>query len=607
MFYGNFSFDDVSINNDLVKLKNLISFESSSEHILELDQFSGGVLISNNLPYSYTDFCFCNKINSCVVLFSGNIYNKEQFRAKYKLNKDITQAPQLIYNLYKLAGPDFVKDINGDFAFAIYDSIEGNFFLFRDHLGIHPLAYTFKNQSIWFLSDSISLSRCFYANEVINTDVLLKEYKMVDFTIAPNSKVKKLLPGHYLKFNKNKTEIIKYWYPERIKTDKKLSPGQMISDMDFLVNKAVEIRSDKKFVAATHISGGLDSGIVAALSRKAYSNQPDFYGFSWSPDPNYKIKNKYNFDERILVQEQCKLNNINPVFITIDKSNYLSDIKEPSRHTDFIEENEIHREAVKKKINLIFSGYGGDEFLSKADRGIDTDLFLNLQWKSFLEKNPLSKPKKIIRTLFFEIAFPFLGLLSKQNKRHIKSATYYFKNKFRKPHKKTIGKFYFYTSRKKLQLGFLYCYYLPERIEDWFIKGGISGIEYRYPLLDKDIVEYVLKIPSGLLFEGEYSRIIIRKISNGLLPESIRWRKSGVDPIAYSTAKKNVLDSGIQIIDEIDQLQKNADLFFINFEKIKVDIKKYNQSKDNKKFEDLLYTLYYIKKQDEFTKAYRNI
>ena len=50
-------------------------------------------------------------------------------------------------------------------------------------------------------------------------------------------------------------------------------------------------------------------------------------------------------------------------------------------------------------------------------------------------------------------------------------------------------------------------------MDDWFLSGARYGIEYRYPLLDKDIIEYMLKVPSKLLFKRDYSRSIIRELS----------------------------------------------------------------------------------------------
>ena len=61
---------------------------------------------------------------------------------------------------------------------------------------------------------------------------------------------------------------------------------------------------------------------------------------------------------------------------------------------------------------------------------------------------------------------------------------------------KTINNLYFWKSRREMHLRLLYDGHLSERTEDWTINGVRSGIEYRYPLLDKRIIEFIMKVPS---------------------------------------------------------------------------------------------------------------
>ncbi len=95
-------------------------------------------------------------------------------------------------------------------------------------------------------------------------------------------------------------ELIRYWKPEKIKTDKRLSYNRMLSDLTSILNDSVLIRCDPRFKAGAHVSSGIDSGIVSAMARKVYHQQDRFYGFSWSP-ADYSAKDA-KFDERELVK-----------------------------------------------------------------------------------------------------------------------------------------------------------------------------------------------------------------------------------------------------------------------------------------------------------------
>lgn len=607
MIYGCFNVGDLSENSHarLGVLKQFMSFNESEHQYIDASHFHGGFIRSNLNPATYDDYFYLDNEHENMVLFSGHIYNREELISSLNLDEIKCHNPELIYRAFRKHGVDFVKKLNGDFAIAIYQSAINKFILFRDHVGIRPLAYTIKDETIWFSSDTVSLCRVFHSpDEKMNSKALLKDFKFIDHTQTPNKNVKKLLPGHYLEFTPvGKVLIQKYWYPEKIRIDRSMCREKMLNEMKQLLDKAVSSRCDKRYHAATHLSGGLDSGIVAALAREAYSHQSAFYGYSWSPEGDSEEALK--FDERILVMDQCKLNNIKPVFIKIDTSDYLNYSSEIIKHSDFFEENKVLEEAKKQNINLIFSGHGGDEFISKSHRGIDTDLLLNLQWTSFFRRNPLNRPKQFLCRILYEIIMPFFGFLSFPVKKKIKSDSQYVKEAFKEPDKKSIRNFYFYKSRRELHLGFLYCYYLPERMEDWFVNGARYGIEYRYPLLDKDIIEYVLKIRSKLLFKGEYSRIILREISKGILPESVRWKKSGSDPVAHYFAKKHVSDSSLEFANEIEAFKKNPDLDFIDFDKISTDIEKFRKNRDNETNEVLLLTIFNVKLLNEFIKAYR--
>ena len=69
----------------------------------------------------------------------------------------------------------------------------------------------------------MGLCRVFSGSWGIDNDYLLRYFKYIDYRKTPCEKVKKLLPGHFLHFSENGVELIKYWKPERIRIDRKLT------------------------------------------------------------------------------------------------------------------------------------------------------------------------------------------------------------------------------------------------------------------------------------------------------------------------------------------------------------------------------------------------
>lgn len=599
MIYGKFGGDKNANKRELEKLENHIKWPQCRQVKKDIEGLTIGILTDDRLPYKIKEQYSLK--NGILTIFSGCLYNRNELIQVNHISPDISDVDLVSY-LFLKKGRFFVDKLNGDFVILIYLIDKKEIYLYRDHLGVRPLCYYFSCDTIWFSSDENSLCKTFGKKEKVLKDTLLKYFKMVDYSRTPFSNIKKLLPGHFLQFSKEQLKIEKYWFPERIKYDWRLNKEKLLNDMRFLIRKSVSIRSDKKFQAATHLSGGLDSGIVSAFAKENFDNQNSFMGFSWSPQKQPFVKDK--FDERNLVLEQCNLNEIIPHFIDIKVNDFLKYISNPNHFSRYFHENKIIEEAKKQGINLLFSGHGGDEFVSIGERGINQDLLMNLKLKQLLKRYPLSNFKSLLRVLLYEIFFPFMGILPPPIKKDLYDSAKYLLSPYKKPTKTVINNFYLFKSRRKLQLGFINCYYLPARMEEWYINGVRNGVEYRYPLLDKNLIEYILKTPSTLLYKGKYSRSIIREISTNILPENVRWKNSGEDPVTRNHSNEMVYECAELFLKELDTFKQNPELAFMDFDLIEKDIKEYKITKDKNKYSLLLFNIFYLKQIHEFLKIF---
>ena len=129
-------------------------------------------------------------------------------------------------------------------------------YLFRDHVGIRPLAWTMEGDCLVFSTDATELCRAVSKESPADNEYFLNYFKYTDYRRTPDPRVKKLLPGHYISFGSEGLKEIKYWYPEAIRTQRKMSYDKMIADLSELLHDAVSIRCDSRFVAGAHVSGG---------------------------------------------------------------------------------------------------------------------------------------------------------------------------------------------------------------------------------------------------------------------------------------------------------------------------------------------------------------
>lgn len=604
MIYGSYCLLQ-SQNNSLITshFEKLKEWNFCKINNIDAGNFDGGFIINPELPYLPQDFYFQEPTIDLIVLLSGCIYNRAELVTKYNL-KFGTTDPELIANLFNEHGAAFCDEINGDFAIVIVQKAAEKIWIFRDHLGIRPLAYSISDRSISFSTDIIGLCGFFKNNEPINSTFLAGQYKIDDYTKTPDKHVSKLLPGHYLEFGDGINRLTKYWHPERIRTDNNLNYDVFLNEIKAVLFDSVRIRVDPRFISGAHVSGGLDSSIVAAIARKACDHQKEFYGFSWSPE-EYDEKNVV-FDERELVRSACKLTRITPVFSTIKTHEFIAGIYNFIYNQGFYHEDILIQQAIETKTNLIFSGYGGDEFISKTDIGIDSDLFFGLRWKTFFRKNKIKYPKQLIKIILLEVLLPALGLISFQLKRIQQNEYFFLKKAYRRINRDAFKHFYFYKSRRDNHLGYLKYYHLQNRIEPWAINGYMHGIEYRYPLLDKRIVEYMLKVPSEHLCKSTHFREVLRLISEGILPEEVRWKKQGTDPVLFEQRDHFFKEVAIQFMNEVNEWEANSDLYIIDFIRLKKRIEAYKTGLNQVDDFDLFYFVARTKAIHEFSKSYRS-
>ena len=603
-------YNPLDANHNIHDLQEILAWPGSVHVEVKHDGFAGGFLYDENHPYSPSDFYFTTPQNNQFVLMSGVIYNRNELMAKYGFNASNTN-PEIILKLYHLLGPAFIKNVTGDFAIFLFDKLKDISLLYRDHLGVRPLNYYKSQDALWFSSDGFGLNKVLFGSKGID-DIFLHNLIikyglqttiiLPNFTVSPNKNVQKVTPGFFIKFTTDQTSEIKYWEPEKIKTDKGLSFEKAFSELNSLVLEAVKSRSDKRFVAAAHVSGGLDSAVVATLARREYNNQKYFHGFSWTPSTHYSAEIEYN--EKEYVSQICSKSDIIPNFIDISVQDFLNYLSQARHSTDLFYEKKVRDKSKEKNANLIFSGYGGDEFLSMRNTGIDSDLIFNFHWYSFLKKSPVTKPKKLIANILFDVVLPALKLKYPSVKKPLYRYSKYL-YPFKSQKIKTINDLYYWKSRRDMHKNWLYTYHISERLEDWSINGFRQGIEYRYPLLDKRIVEYMFKVPSKILFEGQYSRIMIRKIAENILPKEVVWSQSKNDPLRMNALYKLYDEACEKLMASVDDFKSNPIFEIVNFNLLKDDINKYKTGNLKGNPSELFAILLFLKKADEFSKEYK--
>ena len=179
-----------------------------------------------------------------ILTVNGEIYNHLELRKQLKnpYNFKTNSDCEVILALYREKGVDFIKDLSGIFAFALYDQEKDEYLIARDHMGIVPLYMGWDKFGNFYVAS---------------------ELKSLE-GVCP--KIEVFLPGHYLY---SKDGIVKQWY-KREWTDYDAVKNNK-SDIDELreaLEKSVhrQLMSDVPY--GVLLSGGLDSSVVSAIAKK---------------------------------------------------------------------------------------------------------------------------------------------------------------------------------------------------------------------------------------------------------------------------------------------------------------------------------------------------
>ncbi len=216
------------------------------------------------------------------IVFNGEIFNYRELRQQL-ITRGIAfrteSDTEVLLNLWIHEKENCLNQLNGFFAFCIYDQQEESLFLARDRYGIKPLLFLSDEDKFIFASEMKSLLH--YGIDKSLDYTALTTYFQLNYIPAPRTAfavVKKLLPGHYIQVKRGDVHIHPYYtipYPAPQPTATSYEQAQQ------LLFQKLEASVQRRLVAdvplGTFLSGGIDSSVVTGLAAR---HKPNLHTFS---------------------------------------------------------------------------------------------------------------------------------------------------------------------------------------------------------------------------------------------------------------------------------------------------------------------------------------
>ena len=416
----------------------------------------------------------------------------------------------LVLSLFIHYGEACLNYLQGEFCFLIWDNEKKSAFLAVDQFGWRPLYYSMVN-------GSLIVSNCMYAFEEYLKLSTIDNYFLLDSLSNFLSKeektlyeeVKAVARAHFVNIQRSSTRKARYWRPTRKRIRYKREETYYEHARE-LLNRAVSVRSNTPYKLGSHLSGGLDSSSLSAVTAQIMREKNRTL-FSYCAIPHPKAGKLTNFSEKITRDDRVLASELQSMYENLSLDFLYSDLTNDP--VDFLREMvpflgsppvSMMNALYIQKINKTHAGRGGRVMLSSV--GGNCTLSHNIS--SYFSK--YKKSAKLALDYFSHY-------VSKRNKKDSISH-FYLDNYSRRIESNRL------KVRRKLinHSDFLYTRAIPyvSRFKD--TPEFYSGCFDTDPMWDFNLANFAISIP-GRLHKG---RGFIRNMMKGEIPESIRLRRT---------------------------------------------------------------------------------
>jgi asparagine synthase (glutamine-hydrolysing) len=475
------------------------------------------------------------------IVFNGEIYNFLELKSeleslghRFKTHSDT----ETIVHAYEEFGTACLEKLRGMFAFAIWNFREETLFVARDRVGKKPLFYSLTDRGNFVFGSEL---KTLLTHGEIERDIdfaaldayLTFGYVPEEFCIFKN--VCKLLPGHYLIFERGAVRTQKYWDFNYVKSTGLKSEDDYVERLRELIKEAVDVRLISEVPLGAFLSGGVDSSTIVGNMSQLLTQPVKTFSIGFNEDTYNELKYARIAAEHFGTEHH-------EFIVTPD---LMEIVDELVWHFDepFADPSALPTFMVSKMardfVTVVLSGDGGDElfagymryvidkkrsgmlslprFLRSGMRAVSANLPHGARGRNYLYNISLDSLERYINSISQFTSLNKRSLYSKDFQAKLNGAF-------------GAGERDFLQKAGSVSTGnpvdnLLYLdskTYLPGVILTKVDRMSMANsLEARVPLLDHKLIEFVMQIPSELKLKNLETKYIFRKAVRQIVPDAI--------------------------------------------------------------------------------------
>lgn len=557
----------------------------------------------------------CNEDETIWIVYNGEVYNYMDIRRElenkgHRFRSDTdTEVIIHAYEEYKEKCLDY---FNGDFAFAIYDSLKNRLLLARDRLGIKPLYYFLKDGQLIFASEIKAILECEEVKREVDMETFNRfiafRYNAGKATLFKG--ITKLMPGTYMKFDlrDGKLLIKKYWEINCSSISGE-NEGILLKRFLTLFEDSVEKRLISDVPLGVFLSGGIDSSSVVAMMsniNRRSGNDAEIktfsvgFGYEESDELDYARKVSEFFgtkhEEFVINSEMVKL-----------LPKIVWHLDEPMGDPALIPLYILSKKS-KNNATVILTGDGSDEIFAGYEHYKFITISKKFSWIPRAVRKNISKFSiEAIPLYIFDRIFKYSSSIGKKGAERAVNvvssaeeplnAYFEFVSLFNAADRKElytdgavdkvtdfsfqqVYSEYFKRCNNNLLNQLLYLETKTTLPENFLMKNDkicmANAVEARVPFLDHRLVEFSFTLPPKLKLNLLNEKYILKKSMMQYLPKEIVDRKKQRFYVPVDMWLMKELKPVVEELVSAENIKRQG---YFNYDYIKKLFKNYDKSK----------------------------